>query len=304
MGTSFEVWLFLEDPDDSSAILEAVFREIERVDSLLSHYKRSSEISRINLQAGRRALTTDPELFSLLERCQDLSRASDGAFDITIGRLVQAWGFGGGTRKVPSAAELRMARRDSGHLGLDLARDSREVRFLTPGLRLDFGSIGKGYALDCAVELLRELGVERGLLGSGLSSFVAVGPPLDRDGWPITVSLTRGGAPISTVQLSQGSISTSGVGDSYFEVDGRVYSHIIDPRTGESVTGVLESTVLAERGEVSDALSTALMVLGAAGGELLEDYDAQGLLVTGSESAPRVLSFDWPTPVEGHLRPE
>ena len=304
MGTSFEVWLFLEDDQDGPAILEAVFEEIERVDAVLSHYDRASEISRLNLHAGRRAVITDPEVFSMLERCRELAVATNGAFDITIGRLVAVWGFGGGDRRVPKERELRLARRNSGFEGLELETADRSVRFSFPGLKLDLGGVGKGYALERAAELVADLGVERGLLGAGLSSFVAVGPPPDQEGWPVTVSLTRGGAPISTIRLAEGSISTSGVGGDYFEVDGKLYSHILDPRSGRPVSGVLEATVLAETGELSDALSTALMVLGVEGGKFLEQWGAKGLLITGTESAPRVHSFAWPAPVEGHLRPE
>ncbi|MDX1383045.1 MAG: FAD:protein FMN transferase [Thermoanaerobaculia bacterium] len=304
MGTSFEAWLFLGDAGDGSAILDAVFAEIERVDEALSHYKRTSEISRLNLHAGRRAVTTDPEVFGVLQRCRDLSEATGGAFDITIGRLVEAWGFGGGSRRVPTDKELQLAQRNSGFAGLDLEAADRSVRFLLPGLQLDLGSVGKGYALDRAASLVRELGVERALLGAGWSSFVSVGPPPDQDGWPITVSLTRGGAPISTVRLGVGSVSTSSVGGDFFELEGELYGHILDPRSGRPVTGVLEATVLAESGELSDSLSTALMVIGATGGELLADYGAKGLLVTGSENAPRVRSFGWPAPIEGHLEPE
>ncbi len=297
MGSSFEVFVYSPDRTRATALFDAAFAEIERVESNLSTYRATSELTRINRSAGTRPVTTDPETFDLLRRSIDYSRRTDGAFDVSVGRLMSAWGFFRGNGKYPSDRELADARRRTGWSGVELDATARTVSFRHPELALDLGAVGKGYALDRVAEKLRRLGVRRALLGAAQSTYVAIGAPVGEQGWPIDVPdpLDRAKV-ISRVALRDASLSTSGSYEKFFELDGKTYAHIIDPRTGRPAEDMLQATVVAATGERSDVAATAAFVGGPArAAEYLAGLDAAGaLLVTGSAAAPRVLRIDWP----------
>ncbi len=297
MGTTFEIHLYAADRERARELFEVAFEEVERVEAALSNYRPSSELSRINAQAGAGAVVTDPEVFSLIERAFSYSRQSDGAFDMTVGRLMRAWGFFRGAGRLPSEEELARVRGQVGwqRVALDPAR--RSVRFLAPGVELDPGGIGKGYALDRVAALLREAGVKAALLASGSSSIYAVGAPPGKAGWTVRVPdpLDRSRA-LSEVVLKDRSLSTSGNYEKFFRVGGRTYCHIMDPRTGRPVEGVLQTTVTAPAAIDSDALSTAVFVLGPErGARLLAGAGgASALVVTDRAGAGRVVEIRWP----------
>lgn len=297
MGTTFEIHLYAADRDRARELFEAAFEEIERVEAALSNYRPSSELSRINAQAATAPVVTDPEVFALIERAFEYSRRSDGAFDITVGRLMKAWGFFRGSGRLPSEDELARVREQTGWRRVTLDPARRSVRFLAQGLELDPGGIGKGYALDRVASLLREDGVRAALLSSGSSSIYALGAPPGRAGWTVRVPdpLERARA-LSEVVLKDQSLSTSGNYEKFFRVGGRVYCHIMDPRTGRPVEGVLQTTVIAPAATDSDALSTAVFVLGPErGARLLAGVaGAAGLVVNDRGGAGRVVEIRWP----------
>src|SRR5438128_2512316 len=187
MGTSFEVYLYAPNHERASQLFEAAFDEIERVESALSNYRSSSELSRINASAADAPVVTDPEVFALLERAFSYSRLSDGAFDVTVGKLMKAWGFFRGAGRYPSNEELTRAREQTGWQRVKLDQRARSAFFLTRGIELDLGGIGKGYALDCVARVLREAGVKAALISSGSSSIYAIGAPPGKAGWPVHV---------------------------------------------------------------------------------------------------------------------
>jgi thiamine biosynthesis lipoprotein len=296
MGTNVEIYLYARDGDRAAALVEAAFQEIERVEAALSMYRPTSEVSRINADAATRAVTTDPEVFDLLQRAFDYSQRTGGAFDITVGSLVKAWGFFRNAGRYPSAEELSQAQATSGWRHVELEKATRSVRFLVEGLELDFGGIGKGFALDCAARTLRSHGVEAALLGAGQSSYYAIGTPPGSDGWAVTVpSPHRSALPLSKVLLRDRSLSTSGNDKQYFELDGHRYSHIINPLTGRPATGMLQVTVAARTATDSDALSTALFVVGPerAVDLVSEIRGATALLVTERDGEDRVVAIEW-----------
>ncbi|ARA94604.1 hypothetical protein AWN76_016545 [Rhodothermaceae bacterium RA] len=305
MGTTFEVYLFAPDRAAAGTLFEAAAAEVERIEATLSTYRPTSELSRINARAAREPVTTDPEVWSLLERAFDLSRRSDGAFDLSVGRLMKAWGFFRGEGRFPSNAELAALPVGWQHVRLDPS--ARTVAFDRPGLELDPGGIGKGYALDRVAALLRSLGVQRALLGLGGSSFYAIGTPPDEPGWKVRIPdpFDRE-RTLSTVLLRDASLSTSGSYEKFVVLGGVRYGHIIDPRTRRPVPDRLQVTVIAPRAETSDALSTALFVLGPAEGAALLDAtaDAQALFVEGPPAAPRIVPLRWnATPLPASPRP-
>ena len=296
MGTTVEIYLYAPGSERAAELFEAAFEEIERVEAALSHYRPTSEISRINTAAARGSVITDPEVFGLIQQALDYSRRSGGAFDITVGPLVRAWGFFRDDGHYPSPDELSAARAKVGWQKVAADSAARSIRFLTPGIELDLGGIGKGFALDHAARILQRHGVTAALLGVGQSSYLALGAPPDAEGWPVTVSCPSEPArALSTVRLRDRSLSTSGNDQKYFELDGQRYSHIIDPRTGQPTAGMMQVTVTALTATESDALSTALLVLGLErAADLIEETGgAAALLVVGYEGQHRVVAIGW-----------
>ena len=296
MGTKFTIYLYAKDQAAASAAFDDAFDEIERIEEALSNYRETSELSRINREAGSHAVTTDPEVFGILQTSLDYSRRSNGAFDITVGPLMRAWGFFRGSGHYPTRRQLASARAHVGwrHVALDPAQ--RTVRFDMSGVELDPGGIGKGYAVDRVAARLREIGMTAALIDAGHSTLYAIGAPPGRDGWPVQVP-TPGDTSrsISTVKLRDNSLSTSGSYEKFFRLAGRVYCHIMDPRTGEPVQGRLQTTVIAADATTTDALSTAMFVLGPqAGRELLQQSKASAIWVEGSATSQHIETWHWP----------
>lgn len=265
MGSEFRIACYAPSKKIAAGAITAAFAEVRRVDAFLSHYKPESELSRINREASRREIEVSREMADLLGRCLRYSAATDGAFDITVGALVRAWGFHRADGSLPGRWTLWRARRNTGYPFLRLDPVARTVRFLRSGLSLDPGGIGKGYAVDQAVKTLRGFGIERALVSSGTSSIFALGaPPQEQDGWRLTIrEPERPGAKATTVSLADRSLSTSGSYETFFEVDGQRYSHILDPRTGRPASGVWAASVLAPLTIDSEAWATAVVVNGA-----------------------------------------
>lgn len=299
MGTTFTLRLYVNDQAQGHDAAEAAFEEIERVEEALSHYRPTSEISRINrLAATPPGIVTDAETFALLARAQAFSRQSDGAFDITVGPLMQAWGFFRGRGHYPSAAELATAQASTGwrHVTLDDTR--RSLRTDRAGMSLDLGGIGKGYALDRAAAVLRAAGVTSALLDAGSSSLYAIGAPPDTDGWLIQIpDDTDATRTIAHVRLRDASLSTSGTQQQFFTMNGRRYSHIIDPRTGHPVEGMSQVTLLAPNATDSDALTKVAFVMGPerAPNVLAHTPGTAALFIRDtSASSKRIVQWRWP----------
>jgi thiamine biosynthesis lipoprotein len=296
MGTVFTMYLYAVDGQHAAANFEMAFEEIDRLDATLSNYRPGSELSRINRSAAREAVTTDPEVFGFLQRCMDYSRRSNGAFDITVGPLMRAWGFFRGEGHYPSSAKLAEARKPVGWQYVALNTKLRTVRFTTPGVELDPGGIGKGFAVDSVVALLRESGVTAALVDAGSSSIYALGAPPHEKGWRVQIPRPEDRSKsISTVFLRDTSLSTSGNYEKLFLLNGHVYCHIMDPRSGEPVQGMLQTTVITPLATDSDALSTAMFVMGPTeGGKLLQSVPgASGLWILGDSKTRRIVAWRW-----------
>jgi thiamine biosynthesis lipoprotein len=265
MGTRFELVMYGADRTHMRAAGEEALAEIDRLHRQLSRYDRASDISWINAHAAEAPVVVEPRLFDLLDRCQQLSIATDGAFDITVGALMQAWQVTqqdaaiGGAR--PDAATWDAARQAVGveHLRLDPAR--RTVSFARRGMAIDLGAAGKGYAIDAAIEVLRAHGVARALIHGGTSSVHGLGLSPDGDGW--RVGWNAPGAAVRQFELRDGALSVSAAHGKAFTMDGRQFGHVMDPRRGRPATAALASVVTGPRSFECDALSTALLVHGA-----------------------------------------
>ena len=297
MGTTFTIYLYAPNQTMADEQFEAAFDEIERVEEALSNYRPSSELSRINREAAKEPTTTDPEVFKLLQTSFDYSRLSDGAFDITVGPLMRAWGFFRKNGHYPSPAELAHARTEVGWTKVKLDANQRTVRFAVPGMELDPGGIGKGYTVDRVIDVLREAGVRAALVDAGSSSLYALGAPPGKEGWKVIVPRPGDRARvISEVVLRDNSLSTSGSYEKFFRLNGKTYCHIMDPRTGEPVQGMLQTTVIAPTGTATDALSTAMFVMGpSTGRKLLESMPhTSALWITNSTNQTHIEQWHWP----------
>jgi FAD:protein FMN transferase len=260
MACRFEVLLEEVDAAHVSSAREAL-DEADRLEAALSVFRDTSELSRVNRAAAEEPAEVGDELYALLARCGELHEATERTFDITSTPLSRCWGFLRREGRLPAPEEVEAARALVGMPGVVLDGGARTVRFRRRGVELNLGSIGKGYALDRMASLLRARGVRHALLSAGGSSAVAVGGR--GAGWAIDIRPRQaGGDRVARLHLRDGALATSGAGEQFFEVDGRRYGHVIDPRTGWPATGVLSVSVVTEEGALSDALSTAFLVGG------------------------------------------
>lgn len=266
MGTRFEIVLGGAADDDEPLLRacgETAIEEIERWHRLLSAFAPDSVVSRINRRAADRPVKVDHETFELLLRCRELWRATAGAFDITLGALMRAWGFrddepARGTVHARARVEL-VIHHGFSHVELD--EPNRAVRFAREGIALDLGGIAKGWALDRAAALLRGHGVTCALLHGGTSSVVAIGAPPGEDGWRVALRDPAPSGPV--VLLRDRALSVSAPHGRMIERDGVALGHVIDPRTGApAATGVALAAVACASATDAEAWSTALLVLG------------------------------------------
>jgi thiamine biosynthesis lipoprotein len=243
----------------------AALDEIERLEQKLSVYLDDSLLSGLNRNLSAGPLWNDAELYTLLRRAAALSAATGGAFDPASGALLKAWGFFRGPRRVPADDELTRALSCSGcrHIVFDDA--ARTIRAQRPGIEFNLGAIGKGYAIDRAASILRNLyGIRSALVQGGQSSLYALGaPPGDPRGWQVAIGdPCRPGRTVATVWLRDRALGTSGSDHQYFVHAGRRYGHVLDPRTGVPARGALSASAFAPTAAEADALSTAFFVMG------------------------------------------
>lgn len=264
MGTLLELTAVAPDSTRAREALSAGRRAVLRLDSLLSTYRPSSEVSRLNDAAGSGAWRRlSPAAARSLREALRWAERTGGAVDPTAGPLVEAWGFDGGRERVPPRAELDSVRRLVGWEKVEVRDGARRARLPRSGMRLDFGAVGKGMALDRAVAAMREAGATGGMADLGGQVSVFGTPPGGADRWRLGIRHPRmEGRVLGAVAVDSGSVATSGDAEQFFVRDGARYSHVMDPRTGRPARGVAQVTVAAADGSAADALATALFVLG------------------------------------------
>lgn len=277
MASTYTIDLYGVDAEALPRVAEMAFEEVDRIDRMMSVYKRNSAVSFINRLAGRQPVRVEPELFDFLQRCLAFSRQSQGAFDVTVQPLMRVWGFFNGDGRVPGARELRSALRKVGYRKLRLDPGRRTIRFRQEGMALDLGGIAKGYAVDRVVSLLREHRIERALVSAGGSTVFALGAPPRKTAWRVKVRdpvFPRDPKKSAlTVSLNNQCLSVSGSYENSFTVEGVIYSHIMDPGRGRPVEGLLSVAVVAGSGMEGDALDNALFVMGPEkAGSYLKQY--------------------------------
>lgn len=270
MATRFEIVLHGDNPVALRAAGEEALDEIDRLEAQLSLYRPTSEIAHVNARAAREPVHVSPPVFHLLEHARRLTVETGGAFDITIAPLVRCWGFMGGKGRMPDAGAIEDARSKVGMQHVELDARLFTVRFARDGMMIDLGAIGKGYALERAVELLHDAGVHSALLHGGTSTVHAIGTQPDGSPWTIAIERPRqsseDSAPLlARVPLTNEAMSVSAVWGRSFESGGKTYGHVIDARSGHPTEAALLSAIVLPSATETDALSTALLTLGAGG---------------------------------------
>jgi len=263
MGSSYTVALYGYDRSRMLAAMEAAFEELRHLDGLLSNYRPESDLSQVNRLAAERPVKVTPEFFEFLERCLEYSRQSEGAFDISVGPLMKVWGFYRGAGRLPRQEEVDRAVQKVGYRNILLDAGNRTVRFAQPGVDLDPGGIGKGYAVDRMVEVLKENGITSALVSAAGSSIYALGVPNNAKGWEVKIRDPKDRRKtLEDLYLKDQSLSTSGGYEKFFVANGKVYSHIMDPRTGYPAAGTLAVSVVAPKTLDSEAWTKPFFILG------------------------------------------
>jgi len=241
--------------DETAAVnaCRAAFDRVGEVDDAASDYRRDSELMRLCATAATRPVRLSDDLFTLLSEAQRIAELSDGAFDATVGPYVQLWRRARKEKRLPAPEEITDAGKPVGWRKLRIDSTTRSATLAAPGMKLDLGGIAKGYAGDCAIQTLREHGIRSALFEAGGDIVVSDAPP-GKAGWTITL-VDAGPDMPQSVTVQNCGVSTSGDTQQFVEIDGKHYSHVVDPRTGVGLTTRAMSTVIAPKGIWSDGLS-------------------------------------------------
>ncbi len=278
MGTFVEV---ISPYKDAPKI---VFAEIRQVENLLSKYKEDSEVGKLN-QLGK--LKVSPDTLYVLQKAKEFWQLSDGAFDITVGPLIDLWGFTDKKYRLPGREEIEKTLNTVGFDKIIFNISDNVVKFKLPGMKIDLGAIAKGYAVDCAVKKLKEHGIKSCLINAG-GQIYCLGDKFGKP-WRIAIRNPRKDGLWDYLELKNKAVSTSGDYEQYFSKGNKRYSHILNPKTGYPTdSGIISTTVIANDGLTADALATSIFVLGKEKGlelakklknvkvEIIEDRDVFG----------------------------
>jgi len=267
MGMQARIVIYAASEVEAQAGARAAFRRIEELDSILSDYRVSSDLRRLCDRAGTGPVRVHRDLFRLLSLAQEISEKTNGAFDVTVGPLVQLWRQARCSGKLPDAADIRSARALVGWRNVVVRKADGTVELKLPGMRLDLGGIAKGYACQEALKVLHRRGLHMGMVEIGGDLALGHAPP-NKKGWAVEIPFAP--RPKDRLRhLRDTCVSTSGDTQQFVEIGGVRYSHIVDPSTGVGLTNRLGVTVIAREGWLADALSTAICVLGEEEGRRL-----------------------------------
>lgn len=288
MGTMVQIKVPLDSREDEIRVGIAVrkaFEEIERLERIFSTYKDDSDISKINRLKAGEALKIQPEVFELIEKSIEFDRITKGAFDITVKPLVDLWNAAKVKKEIPTDSQIKNALARVGSQGIILDSVARTISFRNEGMALDLGGIAQGYATDRAIQVLQENGIKNAIVNLG-GDMYCLGRRSKKDLWKVGIQHPRKRNELYLeLKLEDKAINTSGDYEKYFILNSKRYSHIIDPKTGYPIgDNTVSATIIAKDTTSSDALATALCVLGQEGMGIInsmEDVDAILILKEG-----------------------
>lgn len=269
MGSKFEIAVIANDEEVANAAIEIVYKEIVRIEKLISSWNEGSQTSLINKNAGVRPVKVSTELFNLIRRANKVSNLSGGAFDISYASMDNVWKFDGSMKGVPEEKRIKESVSKINYKNIILNETEYTVFLKEKGMKIGFGAIGKGYAANMARKLLIENGIKSGMINAG-GDLIAWGDGLNGEKWKVGIAdPKKEKSYVSWVELNEMAIVTSGNYERFAMIDGIRYAHIIDPRTGYPVVGIKSVTIICPDAELADALATTVFVLGPEKGLLL-----------------------------------
>ncbi len=262
MGSRFEITVVAGDFIQASQNINLAIIEITRIEKLISSWDANSQTSAINRKAGIDPVKVDIELFGLIERAISISELTDGAFDITYASMDRIWKFDGSMNEMPTEKRIKTSIALVGYENIVLNKEDTTVFLKKEGMKIGFGAIGKGYAADMAKKRLKQNGVTAGIINAS-GDMNTWGKQPDGKEWRVAITnpMDKNKA-FALLPIVDGAVVTSGDYEKYALINGKRYSHIIDPKTGYPSSGIISVTVFASQAELADALATAVFVMG------------------------------------------
>ncbi|TLU92503.1 FAD:protein FMN transferase [Dyadobacter sediminis] len=294
MGGRFDITIVAHDSASAETNIDTVIAEITRIENLISDWKPSSQVSQVNANAGIRPVKVDKEVFELTERALKLSKLTNGAFDISFAAMERIWKFDGSMTALPSPEAVKKSVEKVGYRNVILDRARSTVFLKLKGMKIGFGALGEGYATDRCRDMMLKKGIEAGIVNAS-GDMSAWGKQPDGSDWMIGINDPQhSGELFAVVPLRQSAVVTSGSYEKYVILNGRRYSHIINPATGYPATGLMSVTVFGPSAEKANGFSTSLMVLGKKAGLALinrfPDYSC--VLITDDVQVFTSANFD------------
>ena len=267
MGNRFQISVVAENETWANERIDAAIGEIQRIEKLLTTFSNDSETSLINENAGIAPVKVSRETYELIERSTKISRVTQGAFDITYGSVdKRLWNFDTNMKSLPDKETARKRVDLINYRNINLDNENATVFLKKKGMRIGFGGIGKGYAAEKAKQVMQEMGVESGIVNAS-GDLTCWGHQPNGKPWTIgIVNPNAAGQVFSCMNVTNMAIATSGNYEKYIMVNGKKYSHTIDPRTGLPVTGIKSVTIITPNAEISDAMATPVMIMGIKAG--------------------------------------
>ncbi|SIS68544.1 thiamine biosynthesis lipoprotein [Chryseobacterium piscicola] len=263
MGNMFEI--IVVDDRDSVAFehIETAVLEIQRIENLLTTYKDNSQTHIINQNAGIRPIKVDSEVFELIERSLRISHITDGYFDISYGGIDKSfWNFNRDMKQLPDPELVKKHLKLVNYKNIILDQENHTVFLKEKGMRIGFGGIGKGYAAEMAKRVLQEIGVVSGVVNAS-GDLTTWGTQADGKPWTIGIADPDNAAlPFSYMNITNTSVATSGNYEKFVMIDGKKYSHTINPKTGMPVSGIKSVTIICPNAEIADAMATPVGIMG------------------------------------------
>ncbi|KFB00699.1 thiamine biosynthesis protein ApbE [Mangrovimonas yunxiaonensis] len=262
MGSRFEITVVTHSQEQANQYINLAIDEISRIEKLISSWDPNSQTSKINAHAGISPVSVDAELFNLIKRAIDLSKITDGAFDISYAAMDNIWAFDGSMTQMPTPEQIKQSVSKVDYRHVILNEKDHTVFLKNEGMKIGFGAIGKGYAADKAKALLIQKGVPSGIINAS-GDMTTWGTQPNGQPWQVAITNPMDKAKAyGLLPITQGAVVTSGNYEKYVEFNNIRYAHIIDPRTGYPATGIISVTVFAPKAELADALATSVFVMG------------------------------------------